>query len=128
MPNEDIRIGFIGAGANTTLQHLPKFKAIDGVSAVSVANRSKESGQKIADDWNLETVYESWEDLVRAKDANTICIGTWPYMHKTLVLAALENNKHVLCEARMAMNLFEAIEMLKTSKSCIVKLKLQKLF
>ena len=116
MNNEDIRVGFIGAGANTTLQHLPKLQAINGVKAVSVANRSKKSGQKIADEWNLETVYDSWEDLVLAKDTNAICIGTWPYMHKTLVLAALENNKHVLCEARMAMNSVEAREMLTASR------------
>lgn len=28
-------------------------------------------------------------------------IGTWPYTHHTLVLAALAANKHVLTEARL---------------------------
>ena len=115
MNNEDIRVGFIGAGANTTLQHLPKLQAINGVKAVSVANRSKKSGQKIADEWNLETVYDSWEDLVIAKDTNAICIGTWPYTHASMSIAALENYKHVLCEARMAMNSLEAHAMLDAS-------------
>lgn len=32
---------------------------------------------------------------------DAIVIGTWPNMHKPLVLAALQAGKHVLCEARM---------------------------
>ena len=113
----DIRVGFIGAGANTTLRHLPGLQAIDGVTTVSVANRTRESGQRIADEWGIQSVYDSWEELVQATDTNAICIGTWPYMHETLVLAALENDKHVLCEARMAMNSVEAREMLAASRA-----------
>lgn len=32
---------------------------------------------------------------------DAVVIGTWPYMHRTLVLAALEAGKHVLTEARL---------------------------
>ncbi len=112
----DIRVGFIGAGANTKLQHLPKLGAIEGVELVSVANRSRESAQRVADEWGISAVYDSWRELVAAPDTNAICIGTWPYMHKTLTLAALDNDKHVLCEARMAMNSAEAREMLAASR------------
>ena len=112
MTVSDIRVGFVGAGANTKLQHLPKLGAIHGVELVSVANRSRESAQRVADEWGLPTVYDNWQDLIAADDTNAICIGTWPYMHKILTLAALEADKHVLCEARMAMNSVEAREML----------------
>ena len=115
MSSETIRIGFVGAGANTKLRHLPGFKAIDGVELVSVANRSRESSQRVADAWDLSKVYERWADLVEAPDTDAICIGTWPYMHRTLVLAALESGKHVLTEARMAMNAKEAHDMLEAS-------------
>ena len=113
----DIRVGFVGAGANTKLQHLPKLGAIDGVELVSVANRSRESGQRVADEWGLPTVYDNWQDLIAADDTNAICIGTWPYMHKILTLAALDAGKHVLCEARMAMNSVEARAMLDASRA-----------
>ena len=116
MDDDGIRIGFIGAGANTTLRHLPGFKAIEGVELVSVANRSRESGQRVADEWELPTVYDSWAELIATPDTNAICIGTWPYMHRTLTLAALEHDKHVLCEARMAMDSIEAAEMLDASR------------
>jgi predicted dehydrogenase len=44
-----------------------------------------------------------------------VCIGTWPYMHRTLTLAALERGKHVLTEARMASTAQEARDMLAAS-------------
>ena len=98
MTDEIIRIGYVGAGANTRLRHLPGFAAIDGVENISVANRSRESGKRVADDFGISTVYDSWIDLIEADDTNAICIGTWPYMHRNLVLAALEADKHVLTE------------------------------
>ena len=113
---DTIRVGLIGAGANTKLQHIPGFQAIDGVEIVSVANRSRESGQRIADEYGIPTVYDSWTELIEAPDSDAICIGTWPYMHRIMVLAALDNDKHVMTEARMAMNAAEAHDMLDASR------------
>ena len=115
MADDTIRIGYVGAGGNTRLRHLPGFAAIDGVESVSVANRSRESGQRVADQFGLSTVYDSWSELIEADDTDAICIGTWPYMHRNLVLAALDADKHVLTEARMAMNSIEAKDMLNAS-------------
>ena len=116
MQNGIIRIGLIGAGANTTLRHIPGFREQEGVSIVSVANRSRESGERIASEFEIPQVYDNWLDLIQADDTDAICVGTWPYMHRTLVLAALENEKHVLTEARMAMDAREAHDMLDASR------------
>ena len=115
MVEDIIRIGYVGAGGNTRLRHLPGFAAIDGVENVSVSNRSRESSQRVADEFGLSTVYDSWIDLIDEDDTDAICIGTWPYMHKTLVLASLDAGKHVLTEARMTMNSDDAKVMLAAS-------------
>jgi predicted dehydrogenase len=49
-------------------------------------------------------------------DLDIIWIGTPPYMHSAVTISALEAGKHVFCQARMAMDLAEAKEMLTTSK------------
>jgi predicted dehydrogenase len=45
-----------------------------------------------------------------------VCIGTWPYLHCPIVLEALAAGKHVLTEARMAMDLAEARRMYTASQ------------
>lgn len=108
MSNETIQVGVIGAGANTTSRHIPGLQAIEGVEVVSLCNRSRESSERVAQQFGIPTIYENWQELVAAEDTNAIVIGTWPYMHCRVTLAALEANKHVMCEARMAMNAQEA--------------------
>jgi predicted dehydrogenase len=117
MSTEPIRVGVVGAGANTRLHHIPKLQAIPGVEVVSVANRSRESAERVAQEFNIPQVYDHWWDLIEAGDTNAIVIGTWPYMHKTLTLAALAADKHVLCEARMAMDASEAKAMLAAAQA-----------
>lgn len=116
MADETVRIGIVGAGSNTRLRHIPGFKELEGVELVSVANRSRQSSQQVADEYEIPEVYDSWVDLIQAPNTNAICIGTWPYMHCTLVLAALKHDKHVLTEARMAMNTAESHIMLNASR------------
>ncbi len=113
---EKVRIGLIGAGANTRLRHIPGFQAIEGVELVAVCNRSLESGQAVADEFGIERVTVEAADLFDDESIDAISIGTWPYMHSELTVRALEAGKHVLCEARMAMNAGEAREMLAASQ------------
>jgi predicted dehydrogenase len=116
MPVEQIKIGLIGAGGNTKLRHIPGFKALDGVEVLGVTNRTLESSEKVANEFDIPNVYENWIDMLEDPNINAICIGTWPYMHCPLVIASLEYGKHVITEARMSMDAAEAHAMLDASK------------
>jgi predicted dehydrogenase len=109
---DPIRIGIIGAGDNTRKKHLPGLQALPGVEVVCVANRTEASGRWVADEFNIPRVHEHWTEVIDDPDVDAICIGTWPYLHCDATIAALEARKHVLCEARMAMNAAEARDML----------------
>jgi predicted dehydrogenase len=60
---------------------ISRLQAIDGVDLVSVCNRSRESSQRVADQFNIPKVYEDWQELLADPDINAVVIGTWPYMH-----------------------------------------------
>ena len=117
MPNQEIRIGLIGAGRNTRDRHIPGFHQINGVQIAAVANRTRQSAQTVADQFNIPAVYDHWRELLDDESIHAVCIGTWPYMHRTLTLAALQAGKHVLTEARMAATATEAREMLDASRA-----------
>lgn len=106
-----LRIGFIGAGTNTRKMHIPGFSKLENVELAVVANRSVESAKNVAKKDGIKRVAKTWQDVVTDPQVDAVCIGTWPYLHAEATIAALENGKHVLCEARMASNLEEAQRM-----------------
>jgi predicted dehydrogenase len=112
---KNLRIGVIGAGANTRSKHLPGFQAIPGVEVAVVCNQSRESGERVAKEFGIPKVAAHWQEVVEAKDLDAVCVGTWPNLHAKVSVAALRAGKHVLCEARMARNLAEAELMLAES-------------
>jgi predicted dehydrogenase len=114
--NERIRVGVIGAGGIVTSTHLPGLRRMPGVEIVAVANRSLESSQRAAAELGIPRAYADWEALLAADGIDAVLIGTWPYMHRTITLAALESGRHVLCQARMANTAAEAREMLAASR------------
>jgi len=117
MAADRIRIGIVGAGANTRLRHLPGFRAIPGVEAVGVANRTPASTARVAQEFGIPKQFADWRSLVESKDIDAVMIGTWPNLHCEVTLAALAAGKHVLTEARMARDLTEARKMLAAAKA-----------
>jgi predicted dehydrogenase len=116
MANQTLRVGFVGAGKNTRERHIPGFQKLSGIEFVAVANRSRESGERVAKEFGIGKVYTDWRELLKAPDIDAVCIGTWPNMHREITVAALEAGKHVLCEARMAVNAAEGRRMLEASR------------
>lgn len=106
-----LRIGIVGAGANTRLRHLPGFQRLAGVEVVAVCNRTRASAEKVASEFRIGEVYDDWKELVHSPSVDAVCIGTWPYLHGPVTLEALAAGKHVLTEARMAVDLAEARRM-----------------
>ena len=116
MTAPSLRVGLIGAGANTRSRHIPGLRALPGVDIVAVCNRRPASTETVARDFNIPRTFTRWEDLVADPAIDAIIIGTWPYLHCPITLAALEAGKHVLTEARMSMNATEAHRMLAAAR------------
>jgi predicted dehydrogenase len=98
------------------LKHIPGLRMQNSVEIVGVANRSVESSKTAAKELDIPRAYGDWTEIVADPSIDAVCIGTWPYMHAQMTIAALDAGKHVLCEARMAMNAREAHAMLAASR------------
>src|SRR5262249_61509365 len=99
---QEIRVGFIGAGANSRKFHVPNLKTQPGVELVAVANRSKESGERVAKEFGIGRVAGDWREIIAAKDIDALCIRTWPYTHCEMTPAPLHAGKHLVWQARTA--------------------------
>lgn len=116
METQTLRIGVVGAGANTRDRHIPGLLAQENVEIVTVANRSRESGRRVAEQFGIPHVAAHWREVVSHPEVDAVVIGTWPYLHCAVTVGALHAGKHVMCEARMAMNAAEARQMLRVSR------------
>lgn len=116
MAHRILRVGLIGAGANTRLRHLPGLQKLADVEVAAVCNRRPASTIAVAREFNIPHTYERWEDLIADPDIDAAVIGTWPYLHCPITLAALAAGKHVLTEARMSLNAAEAHQMLAAAR------------
>jgi predicted dehydrogenase len=56
MSDRPVLVGFIGAGRNTCDRHIPGFSKQPGVEFVAVANRSRESGERVAKQFGIRRV------------------------------------------------------------------------
>jgi predicted dehydrogenase len=116
MSSDTLRIGLVGAGANTRLRHIPGLRACANVDIVAVCNRRANSTAAAAKEFGIPRTYGHWEDLVADREIDAVVVGTWPYLHEPITLAALAAGKHVLTEARMCMNAAEARRMTEAAK------------
>ena len=114
---ETVRVGIIGAGKIAQARHIPLLQKVEDVEVTHAWSRTPETARKAAAKFGIPAVVERWEEIAESPEVDAVVIGTPPNMHLPMTLAALDAGKHVLCQARMARNLAEALEMLEASRA-----------
>ena len=104
----ELRWAVIGCGviANQMAQSL----ALAGRKLAGVANRTLSKAQAFAEQYGVEKVYETVEDLYADPDIDAVYITTPHNTHITYLRAALAAGKHVLCEKAITLNSAELDE------------------
>ena len=104
----ELRWAVIGCGviANQMAQSL----ALAGRKLAGVANRTLSKAQSFAEQYGVEKVYETVEDLYADPDIDAVYITTPHNTHITYLRAALAAGKHVLCEKAITLNSAELDE------------------
>jgi predicted dehydrogenase len=102
MAEQELRIGFVGAGNIVRQRHMPRLQKLAGLEFAAVANRRPESTAAFAEDYGIRRTFEDWRDLVAWDGIDVVWCGTYPNTHRAVTEAALAAGKHVFCQARMA--------------------------
>lgn len=105
----ELRWAVIGCGviANQMAQSL----ALAGRKLAGVANRTLSKAQAFAEQYGIEKVYDTVEDLYADPDIDAVYITTPHNTHITFLRAALAAGKHVLCEKAITLNSAELDEL-----------------
>jgi predicted dehydrogenase len=112
MTDNPVRIGIIGAGRIARQRVGPAIHATDLAVLHGVASRDP----RRAADLGPGHVYDSYEALLRDPDVEAVYIATHNGLHRPLVLEALSEGKHVLCEKPLGCSAADCAEMVAAAE------------
>jgi len=114
-----IRFGVIGTGF-WGRNHARVLSELPETSLVAVCDVDPVHGQSIAKKFETQW-YQKYDDLLRVKDIDAVCICTPTTTHAAIALSAAENRKHLLIEKPIAANTMEAKKIVETCESLELK-------
>jgi predicted dehydrogenase len=96
MKKKSVRCGLVGAGFSATF-HFEAIQKVHGtnVEVVGVYAKDADMGRKYARERDIKA-FDSLEALIEAVDV--VHVNTPPYAHEKVAVAALAQDKHVICE------------------------------
>jgi len=109
-----LRVGIVGAGFARRVQ-LPGLRLIPGITPMAIASHHRANAETVAREFGIPVVFDSGEEVARSSEVDLVIVSSTPPSHADVSIAALEAGKHVLCEKPMALDAYEASQMLAAS-------------
>jgi predicted dehydrogenase len=109
-----VRVGFIASGFARRVQ-LPGLAFVPDARATAIASGHRANAEAAAREFGLAHVYDDGIELARSADVDLVVVSSTPDTHARFAVAALEAGKHVLCEKPMALDAYEAAQMLSAA-------------
>lgn len=116
MNTEALRMGYVGGGFMAQNVHLPNFATIEGCRLVALAEARPHLGLRVAERYNIPTVYASHLDI--AADPTIEAVGVSADFAQQGEIAAdlLRAGKHVFMEKPMAVSVAQAERILAAAR------------
>lgn len=108
--------GLIGASTIAAEHMIEAIRAQPGHAVVAVASSSAERGRAYADKHGIAAAYASVDSLLADPAVQVVYVSTTNELHREQVLAAAVTGKHVLCEKPLALNVDDALAMLRACR------------
>jgi len=111
MSTKKIKIAIIGLGFGA--EFIPIYKKYPNAELVAVCQRKEEKLNEIADAFEVEKRYTSYEELLKDPDIDAVHINTPIPNHGEQSIQALRAGKHVACTVPMSTTVEECEEIVK---------------
>jgi len=114
MSTKKIKIAIIGLGFGA--EFIPIYKKYPNAELVAVCQRKEEKLNEIADAFEVEKRYTSYEELLKDPDIDAVHINTPIPNHGEQSIQALKAGKHVACTVPMATTVEECEEIVRLTQ------------
>jgi predicted dehydrogenase len=105
------RVGIVGTGWWTGLEHLPGLQSRGDVEVVALCGRDRERLGTLADRFGVPARFTDWRQLVAMDGLQVVVIVTPNVLHFPVAMAALGAGVHVISEKPLALDVGQARQM-----------------
>lgn len=116
-----IGIGIIGCGTIALQNHLPGLQLCPDVRVTALCDSNPAVLAEAVRQTGLQKGFAHYQELLALQEVDAVVIATPNATHAPIALAAIAAGKHLLCEKPLAMNLAEALEMLRAAEKAGVR-------
>lgn len=119
-----LRVGVVGAGI-FGVNHLNAFSQLShtGLAELAaVADIDEKRARWVEENYGVP-VYLDYNEMIAKSELDVVTVATPDYVHRDVVLAAVSNGKHVLCEKPLATTVQECREMVDAARKANVLLE-----
>jgi predicted dehydrogenase len=110
------KVAIIGAGEIGTKAHIPAYLRNENAEIVALVDADEKKLQRTARKFRIKGCFSSIHELLQNQTVDALSVCTPPTTHAQIVLEALNNDVHVLCEKPMATNTDDGKKMLETAQ------------
>lgn len=110
-----LRVGVVGLGWAGDV-HIKSYQQLENVEVVAIADVSLERLTQIGDTYGVPHRYTDYRELLQRDDLDAVSVCTPNQFHAPVAIAALQREKHVLCEKPLARTAAEGVAMVEAAR------------
>ncbi|MBK4215234.1 Gfo/Idh/MocA family oxidoreductase [Paracoccus caeni] len=111
-----MRWGLIGASNIASAHMIGAFRSFEGDEVVSVLSGDADRARAFADKNGIAAAHTDLDEMLADPAVDAVYISTTNEKHFPQAMAAIAAGKHVLCEKPLAMNVADAVTMVRAAK------------
>ncbi|MEF3354788.1 Gfo/Idh/MocA family oxidoreductase [Paenibacillus sp. GYB006] len=124
--SKTVKVAIIGCGGIANGKHMPALSKQKNVEMIAFCDIEKSRAEEAAEKFGVEgaKVYTDYNELLKDQSIDIVHVCTPNDSHSVITVAALEADKHVMCEKPMAKTTEQAQEMIDAAKRTGKKLSI----
>ena len=108
-----LKVGMVGVGCISGIYLKNFFETFKDVKLVAVCDLIRERAEKAKEEWGVEKIYDTMDELFADPEIDIVLNLTRPYQHYDVSKAALLAGKHVYSEKPLGADLAEGEELVR---------------
>jgi predicted dehydrogenase/uncharacterized protein (DUF362 family) len=109
-----VKVGVVGCGKIASAVHMPSLRKIQGYDLVAASDLNPTRLQEAKQRFGVEELYNDYHDMLIQADIDAVFVCTPPEHHFQIVMNAIEQGKHVLCEKPISTSLRDGMILRET--------------